>query len=79
MTQPNQVTIPVPLALQKLIKSNNNLLKTYQSQLLKEIEDANNEMMNLLNLNPTDGWRLDMDSMKYIRANTAEDDTPITE
>jgi hypothetical protein len=62
-----QVTLDVPLALQNLIKANNTLLKTYQRQLMQEIEDANAQMMQILKLNPDAGWKLDMENMMYVR------------
>lgn len=63
----NQVSIDVPLALQHLIQANNRLLKSYQAQLTQEVQEANIQMMALLKLDPSIGWRLDMDQMKYIR------------
>ena len=62
-----QVTVEVPLALQNLIKANNTLLKTYQSQLMQEIQEANMQMMHMLQIDPVNGWRLDMDNMAYVR------------
>lgn len=62
-----QVTLDVPLALQNLIKSNNALLKSYQVQLMTEIQEANVQMMQILQIDPTNGWRLDMENMVYIR------------
>lgn len=68
-----QVTVEVPLALQGLIKANNTLLKTYQAQLMDEVQKANVQMMALLKIDPANGWRLDMDNMMYVRVDTAED------
>jgi hypothetical protein len=62
-----EFTLDVPFALQKLIKSNNTLLKTYQAQLMQEIQEANVQMMSILQLNPEAGWVLDMDRMVYTR------------
>lgn len=62
-----QVTVDVPLALQNLIKANNTLLKSYQSQLMQEIQEANMQMMRMLQIDPSNGWRLDMDNMVYVR------------
>jgi hypothetical protein len=67
-----QVTIDVPIALQNLIKANNTLLKTYQSQLMEEVQQANLQMMQILQIDPVNGWRLDMDSMKYVRIDSEE-------
>jgi len=63
----NQVTLDAPIALQNLIKANNTLLKTYQAQLMEEVQQANMQMMQILQIDPANGWRLDMDSMKYVR------------
>lgn len=62
-----QVTVDVPLALQNLIKANNTLLKSYQSQLMQEIQEANMQMMRMLQIDPANGWRLDMENMMYVR------------
>lgn len=64
-----QVTVDVPLALQNLIKANNTLLKSYQSQLMQEIQEANMQMMRMLQIDPANGWRLDMDNMLYVLVN----------
>jgi hypothetical protein len=62
-----QVTMDVPLALQNLIIANNKLLKTYQAQLMQEVQEANAQMMNILQLSPEAGWKLDIDNMVYVR------------
>lgn len=67
MTETQQVTLPVPLALQNLIKANNTLLKSYQSQLMDEVQQANAQIMQILQIDPRNGWRLDMDNMVYVR------------
>lgn len=64
----NEVTLEVPLALQNLIKANNTLLKTYQSQLMQEVQEANLQMMRILQLNVDAGWKLDMERMVYTRS-----------
>lgn len=62
-----QVTMDVPLALQNLIKANNTLLKSYQARLMEEIQEANMQMMRILQLSPEAGWKLDIDNMVYVR------------
>jgi hypothetical protein len=69
-----QTTVPVPTALKELILSNNLLLQQYQEQLTSKVIAANLEMMELLGLNPTDGWKLDMETMMYTKQ---ENDTSI--
>jgi len=71
-----QVTVEVPLALQQLIKKNNDLLLAQQQKLIREIEEANTQMMGILKLDPTIGWRLDMERMVYVRVDdTIEEET----
>lgn len=69
----NEVTLTVPTALQYLIRSNNQLLKTYQEQLLQEIQEANIQMMQLLRIDPEIGWKLDIERMVYVRPKTEEE------
>lgn len=69
----NEVTLTIPLALQSLIRSNNQLLKNYQEQLLVEVQEANLQMMQLLRLDPSAGWQLDMERMVYVRPKTDEE------
>lgn len=62
-----QMSIPVPTALKELIISNNVLLNQYQQELTKKVIAANMEMMQLLQLDPNDGWRLDTENMVYVK------------
>lgn len=63
----DQIQIQVPIALKELILTNNMLLQQYQQELTSKVISANIEMMQLLGLNPTDGWKLDAESMTYIK------------
>jgi len=56
----------VPLALQQLIKNTNDILRVQQAQALRQIEEANTQMMSILKLDPSAGWRLDMERMVYV-------------
>ena len=67
--------VPVPLALRHLIESNNQLLKSYQQELTSKVVVANEEMMRLLGLDPSDGWRLDVDTFTYVKV---EDGTSVS-
>lgn len=67
-------SIPVPIALKELIASNNTLLNQYQQELTKKVIAANMEIMELLNLNPNDGWRLDTDQMAYVKREVSSTD-----
>lgn len=68
------ISVPVPLALRHLIESNNQLLKNYQTELTAKVLQANEEMMRMLQLNPEEGWRLDMGTFTYV--NTTNTDAP---
>ncbi len=61
---------PVPVAIRQLIELHNTRIREYQQKSLQEIQDANIELMLMMGLNPQDGWRLDMESMKYIKVST---------
>jgi|APGre2960657404_1045060.scaffolds.fasta_scaffold10255_2 hypothetical protein len=63
-------TIPVPLAVKLLIESH----KERMEQSLKNITDSNLELMQMLNLLPSDGWRLDLDNLRYVRIQTTKPD-----
>lgn len=65
-----KMSIPVPIALRELITSNNTLLMQYQQELTQKVISANVEMMQLLELNPAEGWRLDTEKMVYIKQET---------
>ena len=60
-------TVPIPLALKSLIESNNQLLKIYQQGLSNNVIVANEEMMRLLGLSASDGWKLDINTFTYIK------------
>jgi len=66
-------TVPAPLALRNLIESNTQLLKIYQSELTAKVAQANEEMMRMLNLNPEDGWRLDLETFTYVKVEQTND------
>lgn len=66
-------SIPVPIALKELINSNNELLKQYQQELTNKVLLANEEIMRMLSLDPTDGWRLDMSTFTYVKTEKIDD------
>jgi hypothetical protein len=59
--------MPIPDTLRHLIEVTNTLLQNYQQELQSRVLSANTEMMQILNLNPSDGWRLDMQRMVYVK------------
>ena len=61
---------PVPIAIRQLIELHNMRLQEYQQKSLQELQDANVELMLMMGLLPQDGWRLDMETMKYIKIPT---------
>jgi hypothetical protein len=65
---------PVPLAIRQLIELHNSRMREYQQRSLQELQDANIELMTLMGLFPQDGWRLDMESMKYVKIPTETTD-----
>ena len=69
-----ELKVSIPLALRTLVKSNNELLKNYQSTLIAEIEEASAQMMQILRLDPNEGWRLDLDRMIYVRVEECEEE-----
>lgn len=72
MSEQELVMLKVPKALEMLIKGNNELLKQYKEQLFNEVKEANEQMMQILKLDPAIGWRLDLDKMMYVRLNLEE-------
>jgi hypothetical protein len=74
MTQHIEVTLEVPLALQQLIQTNNQLLRKYQGELLQQIQESNAQMMQILRLTPEAGWKLDMERMVYVRPKTKDEE-----
>jgi hypothetical protein len=64
--------IPVPLAVKLLIESH----KEKVDQSLKNLTDANLELMQMLNLLPSEGWRLDIDNFRYVRIQSTSIDEP---
>ena len=65
-------TVPLPLALRHLIESNNQLLKIHQADLTAKVMQANEETMRMLNLDPREGWRLDLDSLAYVKVENTD-------
>ena len=65
--------VPVPTALKELIVSNNILLQNYQKELTNKVMMANMELMDMLGLNPDDGWKIDMQKMVYVKSPSIEE------
>ena len=70
----DEITMEVPLALQQLINANNERLKAYQNDLVQQVQDANIQMMQILKLDPTQGWRLDANRMVYVKLEEPKED-----
>jgi hypothetical protein len=62
--------VPVPLAIRQLVELHNTRIREYQQKSMQELQDANIELMTMMGLLPQQGWRLDMESMKYVRVST---------
>jgi hypothetical protein len=68
----------IPLALRQLIQLHNEKVREYQQIAMLEIQRASLELMQLLNLSPNDGWKLDVENMKFVKVPTEQitDGTP---
>jgi hypothetical protein len=64
--------VKLPLALQQLIVRSNQLLQNYRDELMSDIETSSQQMMLMLNLNPSDGWELDMENMVFVQTKSQE-------
>ena len=72
-----EIIFDAPLALKQMVDLSNEKLKLLQNELVQNITDASEELMQLMQLNPNDGWRLDLHSMKFIKVPTPSEDTII--
>lgn len=72
MSETEVTSVKVPLALQELILANNEKLRQHQEVLFSQIQQANKEMMDILKLDPNDGWRLDVSQMAYVKLSLEE-------
>ena len=65
MTEEQQTAleVPIPLVLKMVIE----YYYEQQKQGLYQIEASGLELMNMMNLPPSDGWRLDMDKMRFVK------------
>ena len=68
---------PVPIAIRQLIELHNTRLREYQQKSLQEIQDANVELMLMMGLLPQEGWRLDMEEMKYVKVPVENGNTQV--
>jgi len=68
-----QNKIPVPLAIKMLIQEHRDRV----NQSLNNLTEANLEFMRMLNLQPEDGWKLDIDSLHYVHMDKQDDNTPV--
>lgn len=73
MSEQKVVMLKAPKALEQLISSNNELLKKYKEELFEQVKEANQQMMQILKLDPAQGWKLDLDKMMYVRLATEDE------
>jgi hypothetical protein len=74
MTPVPEITeVPVPLAVRQLVDVHNQRIQ----DSLRGLQTANLELMQIMNLRPEDGWRLDLDNLRYVRIATEPNDTPV--
>lgn len=71
--------VKVPLAIRRLVESNNQLLEQYQATLTKSVVEANAEIMEMMGLYPADGWIVDMSTMEYVQTSQVSDASSIVE
>ena len=72
MNKDEVTEVPVPLAIRQLAELHNNKIKEYQQVALNEIQTSSLELMTLMGLNPSDGWRLDLDNLKFVKVSKNE-------
>ena len=72
MNKDEVTEVPVPLAIRQLAELYNNKIKEYQQVALNEIQTSSLELMTLMGLNPSDGWRLDLDNLKFVKVSKNE-------
>jgi hypothetical protein len=64
---PQEQVIPVPEVMKQLIQHQNEVLNQLQQELLDKLGAANVELMDIMKLNPAEGWKLDLNRMAYVR------------
>lgn len=64
--------VPAPLAIRQLVELHNVRIREQQEKSLKNIENATVEIMLMMGLNPRDGWRFDMETLKYVKVSTED-------
>ena len=64
--------VPVPLAIRQLIDLHNDKIQEYRRTSLTEIQQASLEIMALMGLHIADGWRLDLDTLQFIKVSTEQ-------
>jgi len=60
--------IAVPKALIAMLNSSNARINDLKRRMWADFQDANEEMMKLLQLDPEAGWRLDLERLVYIKS-----------
>lgn len=63
---PEITEVPVPLAVRQLIDNHNQRIQ----DSLRGLQTANVELMQIMNLRPEDGWRLDLENFRYVKIPT---------
>jgi len=72
MTNEQQIR-SIPESLKLIIQYQNTKLADMKQMLLTELYRVNNETMELLGLDPNDGWRLDLTNEVYVRVEESPD------
>lgn len=62
-----ETEVQLPLAIRQVIQLHDAKIREYQQVALAEIQQASVEIMGMLKLNPEDGWRLDIENLKFVK------------
>lgn len=69
----------VPKSLKYLILSNNEIIQKHKAELMQQVYEASIEQMNLLNLRPEEGWRLDTENLRFVQIEVNKEDATVSE
>lgn len=67
--------IPVPLAIKLLVQEHRERV----NQSFNNLTEANVEFMRMMNLQPEDGWKLDIETLQYIQVTQTQDESTSVE
>ena len=65
----DQEFIPFPNILKRTVDNANERLAILQEVLHKEVMESSLEVMEFLSLNPSDGWKVDLEEKRFVLVN----------